>query len=157
MEIAGQERIGAPCGLVWQALNDPAVLRRCLPGCEALELRSPTELAATLALAIGPVSARFDGTLRLSQLEPPDRPGAYRLTAEGRAGSAGFARGEAAVNLLEAGPGATLLEYSGRAQLGGRLAQVGQRLLEATARRLAGEFFGRFGAIVEAQAARAAG
>lgn len=148
MEISGDFRIPAPRERVWAALNDPDVLQKAIPGCEEIERLSNTELAARVALKIGPVRARFKGKVTLSDLDPPR---SYRIDGEGQGGVAGFARGGARVTLDEVEDG-TLLHYEARAEVGGKLAQVGQRLLDSTARKLADQFFGDFTAIVTAEA-----
>ena len=148
MEISGDFRIPAPRERVWAALNDPDVLQKAIPGCEEIERLSNTELAARVALKIGPVRARFKGKVTLSDLDPPR---SYRIDGEGQGGVAGFARGGARVTLDEVEDG-TLLHYEARAEVGGKLAQDGQRLLDSTARKLADQFFGDFTAIVTAEA-----
>lgn len=130
---------------VWDKLNDPEVLRACIPGCEELEYLSPTEFRATAKVKIGPVSARFKGRVLLSDLNPPI---SYVISGEGEGGVAGFAKGGATVILSEK-DGATSLEYNVDAQIGGKLAQLGQRLISGSAKKLADEFFARFSKIVE--------
>ncbi len=146
MEIQGEFEIPAPRDRVWQALNDPEVLRQCVPGCEEIEKISDTEFVAKTVLKIGPVKASFKGKVTLSDLDPPN---GYRISGEGQGGVAGFARGEADVRLEEKA-GATVLSYAAHVVVGGKLAQIGQRLLDTTARKLAGEFFGKFSALVAA-------
>ncbi len=146
MDLRGEHIIEAPRGRVWEALNDPAVLEACIPGLERLEKRSDTEFAATVAARIGPVSARFQGTVHLSDLDPPN---GYRIGGEGTGGVAGFAKGSAHVRLADADGGATRLAWEADVQVGGKLAQVGSRLIGGTAKRLADEFFGAFSALVE--------
>lgn len=138
MKLEGERAIPAPRARVWAALNDPAALEACIPGVESLEKRSDTEFAATVAARIGPVNARFRGVVKLSDIDPPN---GYRISGEGTGGAAGFARGAAAVRLADAEGGATRLVWEADAQVGGRLAQIGSRLVGAAARRLAGEFF----------------
>lgn len=138
MKLEGERTIPAPRAQVWAALNDPAALEACIPGIESLEKRSDTEFAATVAARIGPVNARFRGAVTLSELDPPN---GYRISGEGTGGAAGFARGAAAVRLADAEGGATRLAWEADAQVGGRLAQIGSRLVGGAARRLAGEFF----------------
>ncbi len=140
MEISGEFRIPAARERVWEALNDPEILRESIPGCQELEKVSETEFAARVMVKVGPVRAPFKGKVALSELEPPS---GYKISGEGQGGAAGFARGEADVRLTEAN-GATLLSYEARATVGGKIAQVGQRLLDSTARKLSGEFFGNF-------------
>jgi carbon monoxide dehydrogenase subunit G len=149
MDMTGEERIAASRETVWAALNDVEILKRCIPGCESLEKQSDTEMTAKVKLSIGPVSARFSGKVTLSEV---DAPNGYRIAGEGSGGAAGYAKGSALVRLIEDGDG-TLLRYEARADVGGKLAQVGGRLIDATARKLAGEFFSKFGAVVGPQRA----
>ena len=147
MDMTGEQLIPARREVVWAALNDTDVLRECLPGCEAIERKSDTELTATIALRVGPVKATFNGHVTLSDLDPPR---GYRITGEGSGGVAGFARGGATVRLEDQGT-ATLLRYEAKAEVGGKIAQLGARLVDSTAKRLAGEFFERFGAVATAR------
>jgi carbon monoxide dehydrogenase subunit G len=140
MEITGQYRIPASRDRVWQALNDPEVLRHCIPGCKSLERVSDTEMAATVQARVGPVSATFNGNVVLSNINPPN---GYTISGEGRGGAAGFARGSADVALAAEGD-ATVLSYTASAQVGGKLAQVGARLIDATAKQMADHFFATF-------------
>jgi carbon monoxide dehydrogenase subunit G len=140
MDMTGEERIEASRQTVWAALNDPEVLKRCIPGCEALEKLSDTEMTARVRLKVGPVSATFSGKVTLSDI---DAPNGYRIAGEGAGGAAGYAKGSALVRLIEDGT-ATILKYEVKADVGGKLAQLGGRLIDATARKLAGEFFGKF-------------
>lgn len=149
MDMGGEERIAAPRDVVWAALNDPEILRQCIPGCQTLEQKSPTELAATVKLKIGPVSANFAGEVTLSDINPPE---SYTISGEGKGGIAGFAKGSATVTLVEDG-GETLLRYSTKAQVGGKLAQLGSRLIDSTSQKLAGQFFTDFNKAVVAKAA----
>ncbi|TCR60625.1 carbon monoxide dehydrogenase subunit G [Bosea sp. BK604] len=142
MDMNGQERIEAPVAIVWAALNDPEVLKRCIPGCETLEKRSDTEMAATVTLRVGPVKASFNGEVQLINLNPPH---SYTIQGEGKGGIAGFAKGGADVSLTEDGPQATLLAYTVKAEVGGKIAQLGARLIDSTSRKLAGQFFANFG------------
>jgi carbon monoxide dehydrogenase subunit G len=144
MEFSGEYRIPASGQKVWDALNDPAVLQQCIPGCESLEKSSDTEMKATVRMKIGPVSARFAGKVTLSDIDPPN---GYRITGEGQGGAAGFAKGGAVVKLAEA-DGVTVLSYTADAQVGGKIAQIGARLIDGTARKLADEFFGKFSEVV---------
>jgi carbon monoxide dehydrogenase subunit G len=144
MEIKGEYKIAAPRDKVFSALNDPAVLQACIPGCESLEKTSDTEMKAKVRLRIGPVSATFTGKVTLSDIDPPN---GYRISGEGQGGVAGFAKGGAVVTLRDDG-GATVLDYNVDAQVGGKIAQVGARLIDGTARKLADEFFGKFAAMV---------
>ena len=140
MDMTGERRIPAPRQKVWDALNDPEVLKACIPGCETLERTSDTDLKATAAVKIGPISARFNGKVKLSDLDPPTF---YRINGEGQGGVAGFAKGGAMVRLQDDGPG-TLLKYDVKAQVGGKLAQLGARLIDATSKQMADAFFDRF-------------
>lgn len=140
MDISGQYRIAAPRDVVWAALNDPEVLKRCIPGCKELEQRSPTDLAAKVALKIGPISATFAGAVTLEDLNPP---AGYTIIGQGQGGAAGFAKGRARVDLTEAGE-ETDLNYTAKAEVGGKLATLGGRLIQATSKKLADEFFGKF-------------
>jgi uncharacterized protein len=144
MDMTGERRIPAPRQVVWNALNDPNVLRVSIPGCESLEKQSDTAMKATAAVKIGPISARFSGNVELSDIDPPN---GYTISGEGQGGVAGFARGGAKVNLLDEGS-ATLLRYEVHAQVGGKLAQLGARLVDASAKQLADQFFDRFSARV---------
>lgn len=147
MELDGEFHIPADRETVWRALNDPEMLRLAVPGCETLEKVSDTEFTAKVTLKIGPVKASFKGRVTLGDLDPPN---SYRITGEGQGGVAGFARGSAEVTLSEDGDG-TRLRYTATATVGGKLAQVGQRLIAGASRKLAAEFFIALGeAIVEA-------
>ncbi|WP_026619575.1 uncharacterized protein M728_000024 [Ensifer sp. WSM1721] len=148
MEMKGEERIAAARDTVWQCLNDPDILRRCIPGCQSLEMKSPTELAAVVKVKIGPVSATFNGNVTLSNLSPP---ASYTISGEGKGGVAGFAKGGADVTLSEEGD-ETVLRYDVRAEVGGKLAQLGSRLIDSTARKLAQQFFADFNLIVSGTA-----
>jgi carbon monoxide dehydrogenase subunit G len=125
---------------VWDGINDPAVLKACIPGCEQLDKTSPTEFVATAKLKIGPVSATFKGKVTLSEMEPPRR---CVLTGEGQGGVAGFAKGGAEVLLTPEGD-TTVLTYTAKASVGGKLAQIGQRLIDGAAKQIADDFFRRF-------------
>ena len=144
MDFSGEYRIPAPRQKVWEALNDPAVLQQAIPGCETLEKTSDTEMKATVRMRIGPVSAKFGGKVTLSDFDPPS---SYRIAGEGQGGAAGFAKGGAVVNLAEDGSN-TVLTYKADAQVGGKIAQVGARLIEGTAKKLADEFFSKFAEVV---------
>src|SRR4029450_2386685 len=137
MDMTGQYRIPATRDQVWAALNDPAMLKASLPGCESLEKVSDHEFAATVIAKVGPVKAKFNGNVALSNLNPPS---SYTIAGEGKGGAAGLAKGGAAVNLTEDG-GATILRYTARADVGGKLAQLGSRLIDGTAKKMADEFF----------------
>ncbi len=140
MEMSGQYRISAPRERVWQALNDPDVLRVCIPGCKSLEKGSDDALKATVQAKVGPVSATFKGNVTLTNIDPPN---GYTISGEGKGGPAGFAKGGADVALADDGDG-TLLTYTAKAQVGGKLAQVGARLIDATAKQMADQFFATF-------------
>lgn len=144
MDMTGERRIPAPRQVVWQALNDPEVLKASIPGCEHIEKHSETELSARVALRIGPMNARFAGRVQLSDLDPPN---GYTISGEGQGGVAGFAKGGATVKLADDGPG-TLMTYDVKAQVGGKMAQLGARLIDSTARSMADQFFDRFAARV---------
>lgn len=146
MEIKGEYKIDAPRDKVFAALNDPAVLQACIPGCESLDKVSDTEMKAKVRLRIGPVSASFTGKVTLSDIDPPN---GYKITGEGQGGAAGFAKGGAVVALAD-DAGVTTLTYNVDAQVGGKIAQVGARLIDGTAKKLADEFFGKFAATVSA-------
>ena len=152
MEMTGEYRIPAPREAVWAALNDPVVLQSCIPGCESLERGAENEFKATVRAKVGPVSARFSGKVTLSDFDPPK---SYRISGEGQGGAAGFAKGGAVVNLEEDGAG-TILRYTADAQVGGKLAQIGSRLIDGTAKKLADEFFEAFAAKVGGMAGPAA-
>ncbi len=140
MEIKGEFRIASDRQTVWQALNNPDVLQRCIPGCESLEKRGENEYSGKVAAAIGPVRAKFDTRITLQNLKPPE---SYTLSGETKAGAAGFGRGSAQVHLAEQ-DGATLLTYTADFKVGGKLAQVGSRLVLGATRKTADEFFGCF-------------
>ena len=140
MDMTGEYRISAPREKVWAALNDPEILKICIPGCEELNKDSETELSAKVSTKVGPVSAKFTGKVTLSDINPP---AGYKITGEGQGGVAGFAKGGAEVNLEEDG-NETILTYKATAQVGGKLAQIGSRLIDSTAKKMAGQFFGKF-------------
>ena len=152
MDMTGEFRIPAPRRKVWEALNDPEILKQSIPGCEEIEKISPTELAAKVTAKVGPVKARFGGKVILSDLDPPN---GYKITGEGSGGAAGFAKGGATVRLADDGDG-TRLTYVVEAHVGGKLAQIGSRLIDATARKMAEDFFTRFSSIVGGVPAAAA-
>jgi uncharacterized protein len=140
MEMSGEYRIDAPRDQVWAALNDPEILKSSIPGCQELEMRSDTEMSAKVVTKIGPVKATFKGDVTLSNI---DAPAGYTISGEGKGGVAGFAKGGADVTLVEDGEG-TILRYVAKAQVGGKLAQLGARLIDATAKQMAQQFFGAF-------------
>jgi hypothetical protein len=145
MEMNGEERIAAPREKVWAALNDPEVLKQCIPGCETLDMTGDNTMAATVKLKIGPVSAKFNGEVTLENINAPE---SYTISGEGKGGVAGFAKGGADVKLTEDGSD-TILSYDVKAQVGGRIAQLGSRLIDSTSKKLAGQFFAKFGEVVE--------
>ncbi|GGG26006.1 hypothetical protein GCM10010964_12400 [Caldovatus sediminis] len=141
MEMTGERRIPAPRQRVWEALNDPEVLRASIPGCESIEKTGDDSFSARVAVKIGPMSAKFTGKVRLENLDPPN---AYTIVGEGQGGAMGFAKGGADVALREEGPAETVLTYAVKAQVGGKMAQLGARLIDSTARQMADQFFDRF-------------
>lgn len=143
MEMTGEFRIPAPQEKVWDALNDADVLRQAIPGAESVEKVSDTEFSAVAKAKVGPVSAKFKGNVTLSDI---DAPNGYTITGEGSGGAAGFAKGSAVVRLTPDGDG-TILAYEVKATVGGKLAQVGQRFIDSTAKKMADEFFTSFAAI----------
>src|SRR5476651_404423 len=145
MEIKGVYKIAASREKVFAALNDQAVLQACIPGCETLDKLSDTEMTAKVRLRIGPVSAAFTGKVTLSDIDPPN---GYKISGEGQGGVAGFAKGGAVVKLTEDGAD-TVLTYEVDAQVGGKLAQLGQRLINGSAKKLADEFFANFAKAVQ--------
>ena len=147
MDMSGEERIAAPREAVWAALNDPETLKACFPGCQSLTMKSPTELEAVVKIKIGPVSATFTGEVTLSNLNPPE---GYTISGEGKGGIAGFAKGGADVRLREDGA-ETILSYDVKAQIGGKLAQLGSRLIDSTSKKLAAQFFNDLGARLNGQ------
>jgi carbon monoxide dehydrogenase subunit G len=140
MELTGEYRIPARREVVWALLNDPEVLRDCIPGCQSLEGAPESGFSARVTTKIGPVKATFDGAVTLSNVRPPE---GYTIAGEGKGGVAGFAKGGADVHLAEDGDG-TILTYKANAQVGGKLAQLGSRLVDSTAKKLADEFFACF-------------
>jgi len=145
MQISGEHLIDAPREMVWRALNDPLILKQCIPGCETIERISDTEFTAKVAIAVGPVRAKFSGRVLLSNLDPPN---GYTIAGEGQGGVAGFGKGGADVRLTEDGETKTILTYRAEASVGGKLAQVGARIIDSTARKLADQFFAKFTATV---------
>ena len=147
MEMTGEYKIPAPREKVWEALNDPEILKVCIPGCQEMSKESDTELSATVKSKVGPVSATFKGKVTLSDV---DAPNGYKISGEGTGGVAGFAKGGAEVSLADDGDG-TLLNYTATGQVGGKLAQIGSRLIDSTAKKMANEFFGKFAEVVAAE------
>lgn len=148
MDLAGEYRIAASREAVWEALNDPEILKECIPGCKSLEKGENGELTATVVSKVGPVKATFKGEVRLENLNPPE---SYSIVGEGKGGVAGFAKGGADVKLTEDG-NETVLAYEARAQVGGKIAQLGSRLIDSTAKKMANDFFGAFSAKVAGNA-----
>ena len=144
MDMSGERRISAPREKVWAALNDPEVLRISIPGCETMERLGENELKATASVKIGPISARFAGKVQLLDLDPPN---GYRIEGEGQGGVAGFAKGGAVVRLVADG-NETIMSYEVKANVGGKIAQLGARLIDASAKQMADAFFDRFAAQV---------
>ena len=145
MDMSGSERIEAPVEAVWQALNDPEILRQAIPGCESLDKTSDTTMTAKVVLKVGPIKAKFEGAVELQNLNPPF---SYTIAGEGKGGLAGFAKGGADVSLAADGRDATILTYTVKAEVGGKIAQLGSRLIDSTSKKLAGEFFAKFGELV---------
>ena len=141
MEMTGEQRIPASQADTWAALNDPEFLKACLPGCESIERVSDNEYTVLLTARVGPVTARFKGRMAISDAKPPN---SYALTFEGQGGVAGFAKGSASVQLASQGTAETLLSYQAKANVGGKLAQIGSRLVDAAAQKVAGDFFAAF-------------
>ncbi|MGE5170444.1 MAG: CoxG family protein [Rudaea sp.] len=154
MELASTRIVPAAPPTVWAALNDPAMLKACLPGCESFERTGENAYSVVMAARVGPVSARFNGRMTMGDIEAPN---AYTLHFEGQGGAAGFARGEARVTLAAQGEQHTALSYAAKAQVGGKLAQVGSRLVDGAAAKMTDDFFARFVERVGAGSAPAAG
>lgn len=144
MDIAGEQLISVPQSRVWDALNDPQILKACIPGCESIQLVTENQYKILMTVAVGPVKAKFTGDLTLSDI---DAPNSYALTFAGNGGVAGFGKGGAQVSLSPEGAD-TKLAYTASAQVGGKLAQVGSRLIDSVAKKMAEEFFGRFKALL---------
>ncbi|WP_439123625.1 CoxG family protein [Marivita sp.] len=145
MELKDEIRINAPKDLVYAALNDPDILRQCIPGCEEPIKHSDTDFEAKVVLKVGPVKAKFSGAVVLDTAGAPD---AFSLTGQGNGGAAGHAKGGADVTLEESDLG-TILRYDAKAEIGGKLAQLGSRLIQSTAKKLAASFFKKFAEVVE--------
>ncbi len=148
MDMTGERRIRAPREKVWNALNDVNILKAAIPGCESLERTAENEMKAMASVRIGPIAAKFTGKVSLLDLDPPN---GYRIEGEGQGGVAGFAKGGATVSLAAEGAD-TVLSYDVKAQVGGKIAQLGARLIDATAKQMADTFFDRFAAAVAAPA-----
>jgi carbon monoxide dehydrogenase subunit G len=144
MDMSGEYRIPADRETVWKALNDPEVLKQCIPGCDSLEKTSDSSFEAKVTAKVGPVKAKFGGEVELSDMNPPV---SYKISGQGKGGAAGFAKGGAEVNLEEDGD-ETILRYEVNATVGGKLAQIGSRLVDSTARKMADQFFGKFVEVV---------
>ncbi len=140
MDMTGEQLIPQPQAATWRALNDIQVLKACIPGCESIAQTGDNEFEIVMTAKVGPVSAKFKGTMKLADIVAPQ---SYRLTFEGQGGVAGFAKGEASVNLTPR-DNATLLNYTAHAMIGGKLAQIGSRLIDGVAKKIAGEFFAKF-------------
>jgi carbon monoxide dehydrogenase subunit G len=150
MEMTSSRTIPAPVDTVWKALNDPSTLKSCIPGCEAIEPDGENAYRIALAARVGPVAAKFTGRLQLADIDPPH---GYTLSFDGQGGAAGFAKGEARVSLAPVENGAaTVLSYTVNAQVGGKIAQIGSRLVDGAAQKLADDFFARFSDAVAAKA-----
>lgn len=141
MEMSGEYTIPAPRDKVWAALNDAAILQQCIPGAETVEQTADDAFAATVKAKVGPVSARFKGKVQLANIDPPN---GYTISGEGSGGAAGFAKGSADVSLEDTADGGTRLSYTVKAQVGGKLAQIGQRFIDSTAAKMSEEFFSNF-------------
>jgi len=155
MEMTGERHIAAPRQAVWEGLNEPEVLRACIPGCETIERTEDGGFSARIAVKLGPMAAKFAGKVKLENLDPPN---GYTIAGEGNGGAMGFAKGGADVKLVDDGAG-TILGYTVKAQVGGKMAQLGARLIDSTAKQMADQFFDRFAARMTADAlpAEAAG
>jgi carbon monoxide dehydrogenase subunit G len=144
MEMSGEYKINATREKVWAGLNDPEILKQSIPGCEEIDQTSDTSFTAKVTAKVGPVKAKFAGSVQLTDI---DAPNGYRISGEGKGGAAGFAKGGADVKLTEDGA-VTVLNYAATAQVGGKLAQIGSRLIDATSKKMAGQFFDKFAAEV---------
>ena len=154
MDMSGERRIQAPRQRVWDALNDPEMLKAAIPGCESVTRTADDAFEAKVAIKIGPMAAKFGGKVKLENINAPV---SYTITGEGNGGAMGFAKGGADVVLEEAGPEETLLRYAVKAQVGGKMAQLGARLIDATAKQMADQFFDRFAAALAPKAEAAPG
>ena len=153
MDMTGEYRIAAPREKVWAGLNDPETLRASIPGCESLEKTGDNSFSAKVVAKVGPVKAKFGGDVTLSNINPPE---SYTISGEGKGGAAGFAKGGADVKLAEDGEGGTILTYTANADVGGKLAQLGSRLIDGTSKKMADEFFSNFSEQVAPSAGEAA-
>ena len=154
MDMKDSRIINAPQAKVWAALNDPAMLKQCIIGCDSLEATADNAFVALMSVKVGPVSAKFKGKLQLENVQPPN---SYTLKFEGQGGPAGFANGSANVSLAAESPHTTRLDYTANAMIGGKLAQVGSRLVDAAARKIADDFFSKFEVLVAETVVVAAG
>ena len=152
MTMKGEVELPADRNVVWLKLNDPEVLKTCIPGCQSLEKLSENEMQAVAKVKVGPISAKFNGKVTLSDIDPPN---GYRISGEGEGGIAGFAKGGAVVGLESAGSG-TKLTYDVQAQVGGKIAQLGSRIVDGVAKKMADQFFTNFAAAVGQEPSRAA-
>ncbi len=150
MKLSGSQTIPAPREVVWHGLNDPAILKQCIPGCDTITQDSPTELTAKVVAKIGPVKASFTGAVKLSDIKPPE---SYRISGQGQGGLAGFASGGANVRLTALSENETQMDYDVDAQIGGKMAMLGSRLIDSTASSYADQFFTKFAALMKAKAA----
>jgi hypothetical protein len=153
MQMQGNRQLTATAEQAWQALNDPHILKQCIPGCQSFELKSPDVYSVAAAIKVGPVSAKFSGTVTLSDIKPPH---AYTLSFEVQGGVAGHGKGMSHVELVPNAEG-VLLNYTVESQIGGKLAQLGQRLIDGAAKSMANDFFKRFEVVLEEQTAAAEG
>jgi uncharacterized protein len=149
MKLTGEQFIPASRQRVWEGLNDPGILKQCIPGCEDITKASDTEFSARVIAKVGPVKAGFKGKVTLSNMNPPE---SYTISGQGEGGVAGFAKGKSDVKLVETGPQETLMSYDVDAQVGGKLAMLGSRLIDSTARSMAQQFFDRFVALMSGKA-----
>ncbi len=150
MKMSGTQIIQAPRAVVWKGLNDPKILQKCIPGCDKIESASPTDMKATVVVKVGPVKASFAGEVKLSDIKPPE---SYRISGQGQGGFAGHASGGASVKLSEISATETQMDYDVDAQIGGKLAMLGSRLIDSTAKSLADQFFTKFAGLMKAEGA----
>jgi uncharacterized protein len=153
MKLTGTQVIPASRERVWKGLNDPVILQQCIPGCSKIEVLSPTEFKATVTIAVGPVKANFAGEVTLSDLNPPE---SYRISGKGNGGFVGFATGGADIRLTALSANETQMDYDVDAQIGGKLAMLGSRLIDSTATSLADKFFTKFGSLITSEVASSA-
>jgi carbon monoxide dehydrogenase subunit G len=146
MKLTGSQNIAASREIVWKGLNDPKILQQCIPGCSKIENTSPTDMKATVTIAVGPVKANFSGQVTLGDLNPPE---SYRISGKGDGGFAGFVTGGATVKLTALSANETQMDYDVDAQIGGKLAMLGSRLIDSTATSLANQFFTKFGSLMK--------